>query len=165
MEFPERYFTHTLERKSFDYFRACLPNDWTINKPDEDYGQDFQVEICEDGRLKGLELIFQLKSSEKSESEGDEEIDYERVTLEIPTYNYLMRNLRVAVIVKYIASENEAYWIKLRDVERPRKIDQKTLTFRIPKANTLSATNWGDIVDYVRRVTDLKLGARDNADF
>jgi hypothetical protein len=60
--------------------------------------------------------------------------------------------------VKFIESENEAYWLLFRDIPRPPQ-DQETFSVHIPKGNRLSAIPWGDIQAYIRSVTDTKLAA------
>lgn len=61
--------------------------------------------------------------------------------------------------VKYVESEDEAYWILLRDVQEPNDPGQKTMTVRIPRANRLSRIDWTDVQAHVQTVTDRKLAA------
>jgi len=153
-KYPIRHKNHSLEEKSITFFRNYLPEDWNINTIDRDYGQDLNIEIAENGIYKGLELIVQLKSSHISNK-----IDtYERQNLKVSTYNYLWDNLRVVLIVKFVESENEAFWILLKDVPEPNQENQ-TITIRIPRKNILSELNWNEITDYVRAITDRKLNA------
>ncbi len=155
MSFPIRYESHTLEQKSKTFFRNQIPQDWVENTPQNDYGVDFQIGITESRELRGLELIVQLKASEKSS--GDEDI--ETITLKVSTYKYLHKLLTVVMLVKYVESEGEAYWVFLREIKPPIDEDQKTFTVHIPKANRLSVINWGSITTVVRQITELKLGA------
>ena len=76
--------SHILEQKSETYLRANIPQDWTVNRPQNDYGVDFQLGIAENGELRGLELIIQLKASSMS---NDHE-DREQIRLKTSTYNY-----------------------------------------------------------------------------
>lgn len=46
-----------LEQKSETFFRQHLPQDWNVTFPNKDYGQDLNLEICEDGQYRGLDLI------------------------------------------------------------------------------------------------------------
>jgi hypothetical protein len=66
--------------------------------------------------------------------------------------------LQAAMLVKFIESEKEAYWVLFKDIPSPSQ-DQETFTVHIPKANHLSAISWPDIQEYVRSVTDQKLAA------
>jgi hypothetical protein len=118
-----------------------------------DYGVDLRVDLFEAGAATGLELLVQLKSSAQA-SPGE----YESVRLKVATYNYLWGKLQVAILVKYVAAENEAYWLLFRDIPAPPDA-QKTFTVRIPKLNRLSQMPWVDIQAYVREVTDMKLAA------
>jgi hypothetical protein len=63
------------------------------------------------------------------------------------------------MLVKYLESEGEAYWVFLREITPPMGEDQKTFTVHIPKANRFSEINWEAITTVVRQITDLKLGA------
>lgn len=63
------------------------------------------------------------------------------------------------MLVKFIESENEAYWLLLRDVALPADEKQETMTVRRPKDNRLSSINWESIYHYVKDVTDTKLAA------
>jgi len=155
MSFPIRHESHTLEQKSETFFRNQIPQDWVANRPQNDYGVDFQIGITEGRELRGLELVVQLKASERSS--GDE--DTETITLRVSTYNYLRELLTVVMLVKYVESEGEAYWVFLREITPPMDEGQKTFTVHIPKANRLSATNWEAITTVVRQITNLKLGA------
>jgi len=155
MPFPIRHESHILEQKSETFFRSRIPQDWVVNRPQNDYGVDFQIGIAEGGELRGLELIVQLKASE--ESSGDEV--KETITLKLSTYNYLRKLLTVVMLAKYVESRNEAYWVFLREIEPPMNEDQKTFTVHIPKVNRLSVIDWGTITTTVRQITDLKLDA------
>jgi hypothetical protein len=155
MPFPIRHEAHTLEQESRNFLRNHLPVDWVANQPQDDYGIDFQIEIPEDGQLRGLELIIQLKAAKN----GTGSENTETVSLRVATFNYLRRNLRVVMIIKYVKSANEAYWIFLRDVNPPHDENQKSFTVHIPKTNRLSATNWDQIKTLIRMITNKKLGA------
>jgi hypothetical protein len=154
MRFPIRHETHTLEQKSETYLRNQLPQDWVVNRLQNDYGVDFQIGIAENRELKGLELIIQLKASQNS-SDGDTET----VQLKISTYNYLRKLLTVVMLIKYVVSENEAYWIFLRDIIPPDNENRETFTVHIPKTNKSSEINWVEITDRIREITERKLGA------
>lgn len=154
MKYPIRHANHTLEEKSIKFFRHCVPDDWNINTVDRDYGQDLNIEICEDGVYKGLDLIVQLKSSIESTLVSENEAQVFRVS----TFNYLSGNLRVVMIVKYVESKGEAFWVLLKDIQSPNQ-NNETFTIHIPTRNRLSEIDWQTIVDYVRSVTDKKLAA------
>lgn len=154
MKYPIRHSNHSLEEKSITFFRLYLPEDWNINSVDRDYGQDLNIEITEEGIYKGLELIIQLKSSKEANIVADSESQ----TFKVSTYNYLWDNLRVVMIIKFIESENEAYWTLLKDVQSPNQ-DNETFTIHLLRQNKLTTLDWKIIVDYVRNVTDRKLAA------
>jgi hypothetical protein len=151
--FPTRSESHQLEEISVRFFRSCLPKNWTAEKPANDYGVDLRVDLFEGNQATGLELLVQLKASAESNGRLTE-----TVRLKTATYNLLWDKLQVAMLVKYIESEDEAYWMLFRDVPTPSQ-DQETFTVYIPKANRLSDMPWPVIQAYVRRVTDTKLAA------
>ena len=74
------------------------------------------------------------------------------------TYNHLISKLQVVLIVKYVESVDEAYWLLLKDAQAPAD-DHETMTVCIPKNHRLSSIDWDDIHRYVRGVTDVKLAA------
>jgi hypothetical protein len=103
-----------------------------------------------------LNFIVQLKSSEDPSGNTD----YETIVLKISTFHYLKKLLNVVLLIKYISSENEAYWLLLEDVNPPERV--KSFTVRIPRVNKLSELDWNDIVDQVRTISDIKLEAVQN---
>ena len=155
MTFPQRHNTHILEQQSETYLRAKLPQEWTVNRPQNDYGVDFQLGIAEDGELRGLELIVQLKASLDSTNHENRE----EIRIRTTTYNYLRKLLTVVMFVKYVANENEAYWILLRDIPGPNDPAQETFTVHVPKENRLSIIDWPGNIHLIRAITNLKLGA------
>ena len=154
MSFPIRHQTHVLEQESETYLRQRLPQEYVIRRNGQDYGCDFQIEIAEEGQLRGLELLVQLKASNDAIDRATE-----RIKINVSTYNYLRKKLQVVMFIKYVRQDTEAYWILLGEVPPPKKHDQKTLTFRIPKTNKISSIDWTNIADIIRRVNKIKLNA------
>lgn len=157
IQYPERHPNLNLETKSENYFRNKLPPSWVVHKPSPDYGQDLSIEIEEGGQFRGCELIVQLKASHEPSGNAD----FETISLRVATYNYLINNLRVVLLIKYIESENEAYWILLRNVSPPENLNKmEAFTVHVPRKNAISTINWeADVVAYVRDITDKKLRA------
>lgn len=153
IEFPLRTEAHQLEEVSRRFFQQCLPKNWTSEKPENDYGLDCRVDLFDEEKATGLELLVQLKSSEKATLE-----DTETVRLSTSTYNYLWNKLQVAMLVKYVEFENEAYWLLFKDIPAPSQ-EHKTFTVHIPKTNRLSQINWVEVRKYIHGVTDKKLAA------
>lgn len=150
--YPQRHANHSQEERSVIFFRNSLPRDWNVNTVDRDYGQDLNIEIAENGVYRGLELVVQLKSSNQPYINEE----HERQLFRVSTYNYLWANLRVVMIVKFVESENEAYWLLLKDLPEPNQVN-KTFTINLPRENTLSTINWDNITNYVRDITQRKL--------
>lgn len=136
------------------YFRGRLPPGWTCDQPRDDYGVDLRVGIVEDGRVTGREFLVQLKSTQDSSTPRA----FETVQLKVSTYNLLINALSVAMVVKYIADEDEAYWMLLRDATPPPQT-QKSFTVRIPRAQPLSQIDWEAVQRRIFQIHHLKLGA------
>lgn len=152
--FPTRSDSHQMQELSERFFRNALPRNWTCEKPLHDYGVDLRVELFEGRAATGLELLVQLKSSTKPSTGGETE----SVRLKTATYNHLWGKLQVAMLVKYVAEEDEAYWLLFRDIPTPPE-GQKTFSVHIPRLHRLSSIEWADVQAYVRSVTDTKLAA------
>lgn len=151
---PIRSAAHVLEESSRRFIEGALPHDWTCEKTSPDYGADLRVDIYESGKATGLELLVQLKSSARRSRHKTNET----VRIKTSTYNYLWSKVQVAVLVKFVESDNEAYWMWLRDVVPPSD-DRKRFTVHIPRSGRVSNVDWGMIATRVRRVTDVKLAA------
>jgi len=154
MDYPKSPREHELEQMSRTYFRSKLPTGWRPAEETVDYGSDERVHIRQQGEMRSLELLVQLKGSD--EPNGTE---YETIEINVRTFNYLENKLQVVLVVKYVASENEAYWIKLRDVPLPNQ-NNETMTIRIPRENKLSTIDWQAIERYVEDVQLKKLAKR-----
>lgn len=151
--FPTRHESHQLEELSERFFKQSLPKNWTAEKPSHDYGVDLRVDIFEGTAATGLELLVQMKASSKAS-----ETQNETIQLKVSTYNLLWGKLQVAMLVKYIEAEGEAYWLLLKDIPSPPQ-DQESFVVHVPKTNRVSAAPWSEIQAYVRSVTDTKLAA------
>ena len=151
--FPQRHPAHQLEAESIRHFRRCLPAAWTCDEPENDYGVDLRIGLVTGNQVDARTLVVQLKAS-ASAPLGETVA----VRLAVATYNYLMNMLEVAMLVKYVAAENEAYWLLLRDSPPPPE-DQETFTVRIPRTNRLSQNPWLKIEAHVGHVHHKKLDA------
>ena len=103
-EFPKRPSQHQLADESVRFFRDSLPGEWTSDEPKSDYGIDLRVGIARDGGMTGEALVVQLKASANADLG-----EFVSVELAISTLNYLRNLLEVVLLVKYVASEGEAY--------------------------------------------------------
>lgn len=136
------------------YFARCLPPGWTYDRPQNDYGVDLRIGLANNGCVNGQQLVVQLKAS--NSAPPGESLPF---TLKVPTLNYLRNMLEVALFVKYVADEREAYWLLLKDFESVPREGQRTITVRIPRANRLSGSPWGAIATHVGAVHYRKLNA------
>jgi len=155
MALPLRPDSHQLEAMSRRFLANALPRGWTDEDVRHDYGVDVRIGIFDDGRATNLELLVQLKAT--AEASGR---DTEDVVLRVSTYNYVSGLLQVAILVKYIEEENEAYWIYFRDIPQPNQ-SRDTFTVHIPRTNRLSDIRWDEVRARVRSITDRKREAGD----
>lgn len=133
---PRRPAAHQLEELSRRVFDQCLPKNWVATdagKPGTDYGADLHVDLFDGEKATGLELLVQMKASEKSVGP-----DTESLQLKTTTFNYLRDKLQVVMLVKFIESENEELALRCWGV---------TPTFRYDPLGRLIRTDVVEIVD------------------
>lgn len=152
--FPQRPKAHQLEAESVTFFRAQMPYGWTCDRPEHDYGVDLRLGLARDGQVTGEQLVVQLKASNAARDGPTV-----AVTIDAATLNFLRNMLEVAMVVKYVAKEREAYWLLLKDFLALPGENQKTVTIRIPRANRISTQPWCLIADHVQAVHFRKLKA------
>jgi len=152
-QLPIRDDARQREAASELFFQQHLPQGWMWERPANDYGIDLRVGVVENNLVTGLEFLVQLKASHDPSTAG-----YERIRLGVSTYNYLMGAVSVAMLVKYIAADQEAYWVLLRDVPAPPQT-QQSFTVRVPRANRVSTLNWHRLRERLGNIQGLKLGA------
>lgn len=153
---PRRGASQQLEGQSEQFFRRHVPRAWTIETPTNDFGVDLRLGVVDENHVTGKELVIQLKASSKASTR-----EFETVRLAVTTYNFLSNHLNVAMLVKYVEPEQEAYWVLIKDVSPPTQA-QKTFTVRLPKSNKLSKlleSEWEALRNQIQRVHNLKLGA------
>jgi hypothetical protein len=143
---------------SVRFFTSKLPLHWTAERVQPDYGIDLRVELFDEESAHGLEFLVQLKASAKPSGGATEDI-----RLGVTTYNYLRDKLQIAMLVKYVESEDEAYWYWLSDIPSPNQ-DQDTFTVHLSRAKKVSSIRWQDVRDHILAVTRVKLGAREHMD-
>ena len=113
---PQRPPEHQLEETSISFFKQHLPQGWILEEPRPDYGIDVRVGIVDNNQLTGREFIVQVKASPTREAGNTV-----KLVLKVTTLNYLRHSLNVALVVKYVAAEQQAYWMLLKDFKlQPR---------------------------------------------
>ena len=135
MKLPQRPEEHRLERDSVIFFEQSIPRNWSASSPQDDYGVDLVVDIFDDDNATGRELLVQLKASSVSNATVDG--NFERINMNVATYNMLLNKLQVVMLVKYVAAEHSAYWQLLSQTDAPEQSND-TMTVRIPRQNLLS---------------------------
>lgn len=151
---PQRPRAHELADRSETFLRQHLPPSWTCDRPQPDYGVDLRVGLAKDGHVNGQQLVIQLKASDR-----DQSLNWVNVRLEVSTLTLLRGMLEVAMLVKYVAAEDEAYWLLLKDFTLRPRPSQQTVSVRIPKANRVSAQIWDEVAAHVEAVHFRKLQA------
>lgn len=136
-QLPIRDASRQRADESERFFRQHLPAAWLCDGVASDYGIDLRVGIVDEALVTGVELLVQLKSAAISNQRNG----HETQRLKVSTYNYLMGQLGLAMLVKYVAAEREAYWVLLREVQTPAPT-QATFTVHLPREQRLSAMDW-----------------------
>lgn len=154
IQLPMRPSAHQIEDESIAFLLRHLPVEWTCDRPQHDYGVDLRIGLASEGMINGQQFVVQLKASVNA-GHGDSVA----VTLEVPTLNYLRNLLEVVLIIKYVATERDAYWLLLKDYTKEPSEGQKTATIRIPRENSISAYPWHTIAAHVQAVHSRKLRA------
>lgn len=152
-QLPIRDDSRQREERSVQFFRSCLPRAWTCEKPQNDYGIDLRVGIVEGNQVTGRELLVQMKSSAQV-AQGETV----PVRLAVSTYNHLLNQLPIAMLIKYVEVEEEAYWLLLKEIPSPPQ-EQKSFTVHIPRMHRLSTIDWSVIQAHVCDVHSRKLDA------
>ncbi len=148
---PIRHNNHILETESNKFFNNQVPNEWIIDKPEHDYGIDFNVNIAIDNEVTGLSFSVQLKSKIQ-----DRHPDSATITLKHSTLSLYNTMLAPVLLVAYIQEEKEAYWYWYNDLDIDLASQQKTFKIKIPKTNKLSRINWSTVVKYVQDIFSIK---------
>ena len=160
MDMPQRPRPHIQEDNSRKYFNNKIPQEWTVEDIDNDYGVDVLIEIFNGQNATGSTFISQLKSTDK-EFQGDTV----SVQIDRKTLNYLKQRLEPALIVLYVSSDKEAYWIWLREISINWAVNQQSHLIHISKERKLSTANWIKIEEFVTTVRMGKLKAGEQFNF
>lgn len=148
---PIRHNNHILETESNKFFQYQVPNEWIIDKPEHDYGIDYNVSIAINNEVTGLNFSVQLKSKIK-----DDNADSVTATLKHSTLGLFNTRLEPVFLIAYIQEEKEAYWYWYNDLNIDLTSAQKTFQIKIPRTNKLSCTNWESILKYVQNIFSIK---------
>lgn len=151
MDKPKRHNNHILETASSKFFQSQIPDEWFIDKPDHDYGIDFNVNIVINNQVTGLNFSVQLKSTKISKKK-----DSASITLKHSTLGLFNTRLEPILLVIYVQDEKKAYWYWYNDLVIDLTSSQKTFKISIPKANLLSSINWTEFTKYVQNIFSIK---------
>lgn len=147
MSKPNRHATHILDSKAKKYLEAQIPDEWFYNIPSNDYGLDYQVEICVNKQVTGLNFSIQLKGHEKGNHK-----DYATAVLKHSTISYYKVRLEPIMIVVYYDDSKTAYWSWLNDLEIDLSKGRKEYTVKVPKLNVLVELDWDNVIGHVQTV-------------
>lgn len=148
---PIRHNNHILETESNKFVNNHIPNEWVIDKPDHDYGIDYNINIVINNEVTGLSFSVQLKSMIR-----DHYSDFATITLKHSTLSLFNTMLIPVLLVAYVQEEKEAYWCWYNDLDIDLTVQQKTFTIQVPKTNKLSELDWTRITKYVQRIFSIK---------
>jgi tetratricopeptide (TPR) repeat protein len=94
---PMRPRAHQLEEESFSKLQLLIPKEWTLIKPDKDYGIDGRIEIFDkDNNSTGITFFFQLKATDSHnlytiqnyQMKKDTIINYNKFQLPVMIFRY-----------------------------------------------------------------------------
>ncbi|MEP7308898.1 MAG: DUF4365 domain-containing protein [Acidobacteriota bacterium] len=146
---------HVTDSRGQTLLRSALERfGWTLSVVVADYGIDFDIEVFEDGKATGITFKIQLKSSLATQYSADGA--YISQPLDTKNARYLVREMQTPTILVHAdVQKGQTYWIapqlETEAVERLKTRDDRgTLTFRIPRANSLPGTV-GALLDSVSR--------------
>lgn len=148
---PIRHNNHILETESNKFVNNQIPDEWIIDKPEHDYGIDYNINIVINNEVTGLSFSVQLKSKKR-----DNHADYVTITLKHSTLSLFNTMLAPVLLVAYIQEEKEAYWCWYNDLNIDLTLRQKTFAIQVPKTNKLSELDWTRITKYVQRIFSIK---------
>ena len=148
---PIRHNNHILETESNKFFNRHIPDEWIIDKPEHDYGIDYNINIVINNEVTGLSFSVQLKSKVK-----DTHTDFATVTLKHSTLSLYNSMLTPVLLVAYVQEEIEAYWCWFNDLDIDLTTQQKTFRIKIPKTNKLSKIDWKTLTKYVQNIFSIK---------
>lgn len=153
MKRPEQHVTDTL---GVAQMRACFENlGWTVNKIENDYGADYEVEVFENGQTTGIAFKLQLKSSRSTAYSSASDFIAEEINFANAVY--MCREIRTPFLLLHADVESgRTFWSALQlDIAVQKALttasSQKTITFRIPTTNSLPDT-WKSLLDSVAQV-------------
>jgi hypothetical protein len=141
---PKRPKAHVVGYHAEQFVLFNLPREWISRQVSYDYGLDLNVEIVRNNRVTGKTFSIQVKAL--GEVKGKEDI---RVRLKTSTINYMKERFEPVVLVVYVQSENDAYWIWANDL--PESDDQKTMSVIVPRKQSLLRTDWNKFAEDIEK--------------
>lgn len=137
---PKRTRKHVLEEESKRFVENIIPAEWSITKPDNDYGLDLQVEIVLNENVTGAVWSIQLKATDKIVYKDNHIIHRCKTS----TLNYFLSRPERVIYLVYDAINKKAYWIWIQEYIRndldKKWEDQETAMIRIPEGNIFDKT-------------------------
>lgn len=145
---PQRHNNHILENISNKFFNNSLPEDWFIDKPENDYGIDYITNIVINNEVTGLNFSVQLKSKEIDTNKNTVNIQFKTSTL-----NFFKARLEPVMIIAYVKKDDEAYWQWFEDIKfnEENLRSKENIYLKISKENKLTEINWNDITSKVQK--------------
>lgn len=136
---------HITDAKGDAQLRAVFaPTGWTLNRTENDYGIDYEIEIFHDSQSTGASFRAQLKSSESTRYSADG--SFVSQTIDARNARYLCQEVSAPVIIFHADVQNgRTYWAAPQlDIAALETFvgapERDSLTLRIPTANLLPGT-------------------------
>jgi len=155
MSLPKRTRAHVLETESRLNLENNIPTEWVVQSVEHDYGIDNHIEIVQNEELNGNFFSIQLKGTDRQFAESP------NVSVRLDTKNvkYLMGRVELVMLILFVSTENESYWIWLRDGIKNIDYNNASYTITIPKTNKLSQAPWDKIIQFSETIRSQKIGS------
>lgn len=139
----KRSKSHRIDARAKKIFNYNSPDHWSVQKPDEDYGLDYFVQVFEDDDIgEATEILFYIQL--KGTTNYNQNDTHVKFSSEIEYLKYFIK-LPVPVFLVVVDVNTEDYcWLFLQkyineELKDTKKWNtQKSTTLYIPKENTFS---------------------------
>ena len=157
--FPKSPPTEDVDHLASREFEHRISPGWLSKQPKEDKGYDREVEIKEDGELRGKRFRVQIKGTESPSY--DKERKYISCPLKVSTINYLTTYEPGMLCVCVVNEQTKPiYWIWLQEFIRqlqstnPNWLKQASVAVNIPTSHILNSDSFKSIERFVVKYYD-----------
>lgn len=148
----KRSFSHRIDKRAQNIFESNCPDNWSLQKPTEDYGIDYYIRVFDDEVGEATEIFFAVQL--KGVKEFKESENFFKFSMKSDTLNFYLTKVSFPVFLVVVdINRSELCWLFLQKYinetlnnENPNWKNQQTVTLYIPKCN--NSKNINQIADY-----------------